>query len=61
MTPDRITLNGLRRPPTGGPENPAPSQLLIRGCGVQIHKQGRDLGIGRDLPNDGVLKMNAFN
>ena len=29
-------------------------------CGVQMHSQGRDLGIGRGLPNDGVLKVNAF-
>ena len=31
--------------------------------GVQIlrqGRQGRDLGIGRGLPDDGVLKMNAF-
>jgi hypothetical protein len=29
-------------------------------CGVQILSQGRDLGIVRGLPDDGVLKMNAF-
>jgi hypothetical protein len=29
-------------------------------CGVQIFSQGRDLGIVRGLPDDGVLKMNAF-
>lgn len=29
-------------------------------CGVQIPRQGHDLGIGRGLSDDGVLKMNEF-
>ena len=29
-------------------------------CGVPILDQARDLGLVRDLPGDGFLKMNAF-
>jgi hypothetical protein len=29
-------------------------------CGVPLLSQARDLGIIRSLPDDGVLKMNAF-
>jgi hypothetical protein len=38
-----------------------PQPGLFPGLWVQIPRQGRDLGIGRGLPDDGVLKMNAFN
>jgi hypothetical protein len=48
-------------PGSGSRRDGCGMQILGRaGCGVQMHGQGRDLGIGRGPAGDGVLKMNTF-
>jgi hypothetical protein len=41
-------------------DGPRLSGSTLTACGVQILNQGRDLGIVQVLPDDGALKMNAF-
>jgi hypothetical protein len=64
----------IRRPPGKKPETyrqfprfPIASTVCLprkadgAPCGVQVLSQGRDLGVVRGLPDESVLKMNAFS
>jgi hypothetical protein len=61
VTADRIYREGYEHAyDLGGALAGALLPAADRACGVQILSQGGDLGIGRSMRDDGVLRMNAF-
>jgi hypothetical protein len=53
-------LSGAARSPRWDGTDGERESTQARACGVRILGQVRDLGVVRGLPDDGVLKMNAF-